>query len=487
MTEKQYERANKCLYPMLIILYSLLLLFAMGIIATKGFIASGILQLLGCVLCIVISTIIFNKKKETKECALLLMKLATILYLLIMAINDSPIVYIYALPVTSFSVIYLNPNYIKVGGAVNAIGIIIHGIRLGIIGVLDSQLLVSTLIINLLVVFGLYKVCQLLSKFNEENTEVEKQSLDTMLSVADQLIEHFDTAKEVLKSAKDSIETSKLTMNEIADSTTSTAEAIQEQALMCSEITQNTNVAKDKAKYIIDSSDKTLGNVAEGVKVIAGLKEQANNVETASNDAAQYSKELSKRVDEVKGIINTILSISGQTNLLALNASIEAARAGEAGRGFAVVAEEIRKLSVQTQEATTQITDIINDLNAEANRTVESMEKSVVSINEQTNLINVAQNKFEAINEEINSLTSIIGEIEGVINEIVDSTDTITEHISHLSATSEEIAASSTEGVKISDDSSEKMNDVFDVIKSTYELAQELKQFKAVVEEIENG
>jgi methyl-accepting chemotaxis protein len=484
MTEKQYERANRCLYPMFIILYDILILFAIGIIATKGFIAAGIIQLIGSILCIIISTILYKKKKETKEFAVISMVSGAVLFLLIMAVNDTNIVYIYALPITCFSAIYLNTEYIKFGGIVNILGIVIHGIRLGILGILDSQFFTLTLLVSLLIVFGLYKICQLLAKFNEENIAVQMQSFDTMFSVADQLIVNFDTAKEVLTGAKDSIESTKLTMNEIADSTTSTAEAIQEQALMCSEITQNTSIAKDKARNIIENSDKTLGNVAEGVKVIVGLKEQANNVELASNDAAQYSRELNKRVDEVKGIISTILSISEQTNLLALNASIEAARAGEAGRGFAVVAEEIRKLSVQTQEATTQITDIINDLNVEANHTVDSMEKSVVSIKEQTNLINAAQSKFEAINEEINSLTNIISEIEGVIKEIVDSTDTITEHITYLSSTSEEIAASSSEGARISDESSEKMLDVFDVINSTYELAQKLKQYKSSTEEV---
>lgn len=483
MTEKQYERANKCLYPMFLIFYALLALISVGILTSQKVVLAGMVQLTGSVICIIISTIVYRKKKETKECATVLLVSGVTLYLFIMLINNSNSAFVYALPFICFSIVYLNEKYIIWGGIINIVGNVMHGIKLGFVGKLDPEILVTSLVVTLMISFGSYKVCQLLSKFMEENMQAQMKSVDTMLSVADQLIVQFDTANEELRGAKDSIETSKLTMNEIAESTTSTAEAIQEQALMCSEITQNTSIAKDKAQFMIDSSDKTLENVLEGVKVIVGLKEQANNVEAASNDAAEYSKELSRRVDEVKGIISTILSISGQTNLLALNASIEAARAGEAGRGFAVVAEEIRKLSEQTKEATIQITDIINDLNVEANQTVESMEKSVVSIKEQTNLINTAQDKFEAINEEINSLTGIISDIEGVIKGIIDSTDTITEHISHLSATSEEIAASSTEGVRISDESNQKMLDAFKVINSTYELANKLKQFKSIIEE----
>ena len=478
MTEKQYARANKCLFPILMILYGIFLLLSAAIILENGFNISGVVQLIGSALSIIISLDLYRKKGASREGAILLMMVGGLLYLLIMVVNGNNYVYSYAFPILCVSIIYLNVDYIKYIGCVTIVGILVHGIKLGIIGAFAGEAFVIALIIAILIIFGAYKVCQLLTKFHDENIEAQVKSYDTMLFVADQLIDHFDIAKDMLVNVKESIETSKLSMNEIADSTSSTAEAIQEQAIMCNEINQNTGVASEKAQYMITSSERTLVNVSEGAKVITGLKEQAGNVEAASNDAAVYTKELSKRVDEVKGIINTILSISGQTNLLALNASIEAARAGEAGRGFAVVAEEIRKLSVQTQDATTQITDIINELNNEASRTVDSMEKSVESIKQQSGLIDIAQDKFEAINQEINSLTTIINDIEGVIRGIITSTDTITEHISHLSSTSEEIAASSEVGVRIADESSVKMNNLEDVIKSTYELALELKKFK---------
>lgn len=232
---------------------------------------------------------------------------------------------------------------------------------------------------------ALYLLIIILTKFNQENIEAQKKLYDTMFLVADNLINHFETAKGMLGSTKEFVESSKYAMNEIAQSTTSTAQSIQE---------------------------------------------QADNVDQASNIAAASSKELSKRVEEVKGIISTILSISGQTNLLALNASIEAARAGDAGRGFAVVAEEIRQLSLQTQDATSKITEIIN-------------------------------------------------EIERVMNSIISSTDTISENISHLSASSEEVAASSVEGVRVSDESSEAMLNLVSIIEATYEFAKDLKKFRA--------
>lgn len=61
-------------------------------------------------------------------------------------------------------------------------------------------------------------------------------------------------------------------------------------------------------------------------------------------------------------IIELIDNITTQTSLLALNASIEAARAGEAGRGFSVVASEISNLATQTQDATVDITTLIENI-----------------------------------------------------------------------------------------------------------------------------
>lgn len=70
-------------------------------------------------------------------------------------------------------------------------------------------------------------------------------------------------------------------------------------------------------------------------------------------------QEVVKSSDEIDKITSSINGIGLQTQLLAINAAIEAAHAGAAGKGFAVVAQEVNHLSVRSNQAAEQISDLV--------------------------------------------------------------------------------------------------------------------------------
>lgn len=476
MTGEQYVRANKRVYNVVMILLSVMtILSVMACLAE--FKITILIQAVAAVAGIIVVNTYAKKFWNAKKGGEILLGTGSAVYGVFLILNQNNFVYAYGIPLFVACILYLDVKFVYYGIGVATVGNITHIIVQVITKRADGIELFFSVIILATVVYAVYETSILLTKFNEENLEMQAAASEKMLVTAENLVKHFDSAKEKLETLEEVINNNNESISNIAQSTGSTAEAIQQQALMCEEIHKNTDSAEKETEAMIDKANHTMENVAEGARLVTGLKNQADNVEQASNQAAESTKQVSDRVEEVKGIVATILSISSQTNLLALNASIEAARAGEAGKGFAVVAEEIRQLSEQTKDATNKITDIIQDLNEDAQHAMDSMAHSTESIREQNELIETTKNKFETINDEMQSLASAIGEIEGSMQSILNSTDTISQSISNLSATGEEIAASSTEGLQTAEHAVEAMKQTKEIIDATYLLARDLETY----------
>ncbi len=115
-------------------------------------------------------------------------------------------------------------------------------------------------------------------------------------------------------------------------------------------------------------------------RLLQEVNDYTSDIESSAQILKNSNSELIQNTDHVKentiqitSIVEMIKKVSGQTNILGLNASIEAARAGQHGKGFSVVANEVRKLSDETDEASSKIATYTKNISKSVNTLIESL------------------------------------------------------------------------------------------------------------------
>lgn len=225
------------------------------------------------------------------------------------------------------------------------------------------------------------------------------------------------------------------------------------------------------------ASEKAVAG-AEGIRrAIQHFDEVTKTVEFAKESI----EKLNVRTSEIGNIVTLIAGISAQTNLLALNASIEAARAGEHGRGFAVVAEEVRKLAEETESATSKISSLITDIQAETTVNVNVMNSNVASVTGQVDIMkegNIAlDNMRHSIgdsSERVNGLKEVFSSIAMDTSDINGFFISMMDVVTNTATSSEEVADAVTEQLNLIDEVTSKVSALRH---NTDELSKQMDKF----------
>lgn len=489
MTEQQYERANRRVMLAAVIIFGYIALTMAAALAVQKDGNSGkiLIQLTTSVLVIIMSVLGYLLRKRTHTGEVMIASAMAVGYVVVILLNSAKETWAYAVPLVIAVMVYMNMRLMMIANTVvlaaNVVRIFMHlkmnGEQAAGGGFVNDF---QAFFVLFLTAYTSISITKMLITFFNENMTAIREAADRqadsnrkMTIVAENITKHFGEAMGMLEELEKSIDISHNSMKDIADSTESTAEAIQKQALMCTEIQENTDAAGKEINEMVAASDQTGKTVRDSQKVVLELKAQEQRVKEASDVIVQVVGNLTEKVGEVQNFIGSILNISNQTNLLALNASIEAARAGEAGRGFAVVADEIRQLSEQTKEATARITEIIQYLIEDTQKANESIQSSEEAVSSQSTLIDQTREQFGDVGKNVETLLANIHTAEQSIQEILNSTSVISDNITHLSATGEEVAAASTEGMRVTAETVESMKKCKETLNNIYLLAEDLK------------
>ena len=216
-------------------------------------------------------------------------------------------------------------------------------------------------------------------KPSERNDEVGvlSRAFQQMLTTLRQSVTEINAGIELLGTSASEIMAA---TTQIASGTAETATAISETSTTVEEVQQASKQSAQKAKNVADSAQRVVQVFQNGQKAIEEGIKGMNRIKEQMDSIAQTVVRLSEQSQSIGGIIASVTDLADQSNLLAVNAAIEAAKAGDQGKGFAVVAQEIKNLAAQSKQATSQVRNILNDIQKATGAAVMATEQGAKAV-----------------------------------------------------------------------------------------------------------
>ncbi|MGB0732733.1 MAG: methyl-accepting chemotaxis protein [Pontibacterium sp.] len=203
-----------------------------------------------------------------------------------------------------------------------------------------------------------------------------------------------------------------------ASNVASSVEEISLTAKHMAESTEETTQLTQDAQSAAETGGQTITEALSTLERLSGM----------FSDLDAQLEGLNQSSSRVDGVTDMINGLAEQTNLLALNAAIEAARAGDAGRGFSVVADEVRALAEKTVAATSNINQIVGEMQNQLRQTLTAME--------------AGQKQVASSRELGDSAINAMADIRNLFGQVSDRNLQQAESVDQIAATTQDIANS---------------------------------------------
>ncbi|MGP8308520.1 methyl-accepting chemotaxis protein [Vibrio sp. YIC-376] len=289
---------------------------------------------------------------------------------------------------------------------------------------------------------------ELAKNFNTFIENLQHQMIESK-SISDQILNGTQITAQGAEDSASAIQTQLQELEQLAT-------AMHEMSVTANEVANNAQGAASAAK---EADQATI----EGSSIVSESTQTINQLSDRIDLAVEEVHVLESATANIETILKVINDIADQTNLLALNAAIEAARAGESGRGFAVVADEVRTLAQRTQESTTEIRNMIEQLQSGASSVANAMHQSKGSAVDAVEKAELANNALQRIRDAIQRISDMNLQIASAAEEqslVAEEINNNTVNIKDLSTQVADSANRTNEAMQIQQEDVRKQDEI---------------------------
>lgn len=246
----------------------------------------------------------------------------------------------------------------------------------------------------------------------------DQQGRDEISSIGRSTNHFLDLFETTLQSVRASANQNDAVVTDLRQVTGEASRTTSAQAEETEQMREAVEQLSDSFREVAEKSAQASDTAAEGEKIVGRgnvmgntTRQALESIDTHVAATGSMVDELSQAIGEVATVTRAIYDISEQTTLLALNAAIEAARAGSHGRGFAVVADEVKQLSDRTRSLTSDITTIVDTVQASTGKVQDGLDQARQSVASGVESGNAMIALLSQMNASIQSVAAMLREV----------------------------------------------------------------------------
>lgn len=273
---------------------------------------------------------------------------------------------------------------------------------------------------------------------------------DIMAQLGNDLNGMTESLANITKQITDTNHNMISTLDEVRQAVNVQTSGASEQASSINQITASLEEIEKSSAQTMEKA-KDLGAIAErtrekGQQGLEAVEESILGMKTVRDKVqiiAQTILDLSNQTQQVSKITAAVNNLAQQSKMLALNASIEASKAGEAGKGFAVVAVEVKNLAEQSEQSTSQVQKILEEIKNATEKAVMVTEEGTKGVDQGTKLVEQTGEVVRSLSDVISEATIASRQIEAAVKQEGVGIEQITVGMSEINQVTASFVASS--------------------------------------------